>query len=277
MKKMTILALVLVFALALTACGSKEAALETTVAAETTAPVETTAPQPLELTACTMTATTWSSPNGATIHISATPNYYAEGHKADFVVRLEGDDIVMIPCQWDGSAYTASADLNAANGYCYYVILTAADGTATESAVNTPTNPTNEAFINMEASLLSYCSIVVEESTCADSTLTLSSGKVQVQVPALTNAGETVSCQQASLVLSYNGQELENKELTLSETDTACLYEADLAGTAFALPQMNPEEKVELTLNVTLSNGQTLSAYGGNWVSGAEEILPVVG
>ena len=277
MKKMTILALVLVFVLTLTACGNKEAAPETTVAAETTAPVETTAPQPLELTACTMTATTWSSPNGATIHISATPNYYAEGHKADFVVRLEGDDIVMIPCQWDGSAYTASADLNAANGYCYYVILTAADGTTTEAAVNTPTNPTNEAFINMEASLLSYCSITVEESTCADSTLTLSSGKVQVQVPALTNNGEAVSCQQASLVLSYNGQELEKKELTLAETDTACLYEADVAGTVFSLPQMNPEEKVELTLNVTLSNGQNLSAYGGNWVSGAEEILPVVG
>jgi hypothetical protein len=183
----------------------------------------------------------------------------------------------MIPCQWDGSAYTASADLNAANGYCYYVILTAADGTSTEAAVNTPTNPTNEAFINMEASLLSYCSITVEESTCADSTLTLSSGKVQVQVPALTNNGEAVSCQQASLVLSYNGQELEKKELTLAETDTACLYEADVAGTTFSLPQMNPEEKVELTLNVTLSNGQNLSAYGGNWVSGAEEILPVVG
>ena len=52
MKKMTILALVLVFVLTLTACSSKEAAPETTVAAETTAPVETTAPQPLELTSC---------------------------------------------------------------------------------------------------------------------------------------------------------------------------------------------------------------------------------
>lgn len=278
MKKRTVLALMLVFILALTACG-KDAAPETTAAtaAATTAPAETAAPQPLELTDWTMSASTWSSPNGATIHISATPSYYAEGQKADFVVRLEGDEVIMVPCQWDGAAYTASADLNAANGYCYYIVLTAADGTSNEVAVNTPTNPVNEAYIDMEAALLSYCSIVVEESSCDSSTLSLTTGKVQVQVPAITNDGETVSCQEAFLVLSHNGQELEKKALSLSETETANLYEAELAGTSFTLPQLKADEKVELTLSVTLTNGQSLSAYGGNWVYGAEDILPVVG
>ena len=278
MKKMSILAIMLVLALALTAC-SKDTAPETTAAtvAETTVPTEAAAVQPLELTDWTMNASTWSSPNGATIHISATPNYHADGQKADFVVRLEGDDVIMVPCQWDGSAYTASADLNATNGYCYYMILTAADGTSTEVAVNTPTHPVNEAYIDMEAALLSYCSIVVDESTCNSSTLTLTAGKVQVQVPAITNDGEAVVCQEASLVLSHNGQQLEKKALTLAEAEAANLYEADLAGITFTIPELNAEEKVELTLTVTLSNGQNLSAYGGNWVYSTEEMLPVVG
>lgn len=278
MKKMTILAVILVLVMALTACG-KEAAPETTAAAttEATVPATTVAAQPLTLTDWIMSASTWSSPNGATIHISATPNYHADGQKADFVVRLEGDEVILVPCQWDGAAYTASADLNAANGYCYYVVLTAADGTSTEVAVNTPTNPVNEAYINMEAALLSYCSIVVEESSCDSSALTLSTGKVQVQVPAITDTGEAVVCQEAFLVLSHNGQELEKKALTLAGTDSASLYEADLSGIAFTLPALNAEEKVELTLTATLSNGQILSAYGGNWIYSTEEILPVVG
>ena len=280
MKKMTILAMVLVLALALTARGSKEAAPETTVAAETTAaPVETAPAEPLELTDWTMSATTWSSPNGATINISATPNYYAEAQKVDFVVRLEGDDVVKLPCSWDQEAgvYTASADLNAADGYCYYMILTATDGTTSEVAVNTPNDPVNAAYIDMASALQSYCSIVVEESTFDKSTLTLTTGKVQVQVPSITNEGETISCQEASIVLTHNGQELGKQALTLNETDAENQFEADLADITFTVPELENEEKLELMLTVTLTNGQSLSAYGGNWVCNTDDLLLVVG
>ena len=188
MKKMTILAMILVLAIALTACGGDKAPETTAATVAATAPVET-APvaQPLSLTSWNMSASTWSSPNGATVHINATPNAYAEGQKADFVVRLESDDVTTIPCQWDGTNYTASADLNAANGYCYYVVLTAADGTVTECAVNTPAAPVNEALINMEAALASYCSVTIEESEIADNKLNLANCKVQVQAPTITN------------------------------------------------------------------------------------------
>lgn len=277
MKNMTILAVILALAVALTACGSK-AEPEATTEAATTVPTETAAPvQPLVLTDWTMSASTWSSPNGATIHISATPNYYLEGQRADFVVRLESDDVASIPCQWDGTAYTASADLNAANGYCYYMILTAADGTSAEFAVNTPAEPTNEAFIDMEAALSSYCSITVDSSDFSDSNLTLTSGKVLVQVPAITDDGSVISCQDVSLVLNCNGQELSKQTLTMSESTTAGLYEASLENISFALPEMEEGLKVELTLNAVLTNGQMLSSYGGNWIYNSEALLPVVG
>ena len=281
MKKITILAVVLALAVALTACNGEKAPETTeTMAATTiaTAPAETAAPaQPLTLNSWEMSASTWSSPNGATIHITATPNYYLEGQTANFVVRLESDDVVSIPCQWDGTSYTASADLNAANGYCYYMILTAADGTATEVAVNTPAAPTNEAFIDIEAALESYCSVIIEDSACENGKLTLTSGLVQVKAPTITNEGETISCQETALVLSFNGEELKREVLTMSETDTAGLFEAALENITFDVPKLEADQKVELTLQVTLSNGQELFAYGGDWLYDAEGILPVVG
>lgn len=279
MKKMTILAVILALAVALTACGKEAEPTETTAAAATAAAAVTEAPvsQTLTLTDWSMSASTWSSPNGATIHITATPSHYEEGQHADFIVRLESDDVTTIPCQWDGTNYTASADLNAANGYCYYMLLTAADGTAQEVAVNTPAAPVDEALIDIEASLESYCSITVEESVFEDSKLTLPTGKVQVKTPLITNEGETISCQEAALVLTYNGETLDRKVLTLTETDTKGLWEAALENIIFDAPEIEGDQSLDLTLNVTLTNGQVLSAFGGSWVPNDEGLLPVVG
>lgn len=281
MKKMTMLAVLLALAVALTACGSEKAP-ETTAAATvstvaTTAPAETAPVLPLALTQWDMRASTWSSPNGATIHITATPNYYAEGQKADFTVRLEDEDVATVACQWDGTSYTASVDLNAGNGYCYYVVLTAADGTVTEAPVNTPAEPINEAFINLEASLNSYCSIIVEESSIENGQLTLSGGNVQVQAPVITNEGETIGCQEATLVLSFNGEVLEEKALTLNQTETAGLFEAALDSIVFSVPEMEAGQQVELMLTATLTNGHALSAFGGNWQYSEEGLMPAVG
>ncbi len=276
-KLIAILTAIFVLALALNACGNKETPAETTAAPETSASQVQTPSQPLELTSWNMSASTWSSPNGATIHISATPSYYAEGQSAAFVVRLESDEIATIPCSWDGSSYSASADLNAANGYCYYVILTAADGTSTEVAVNTPAAPTHEAFINMEASLESYCSIIVEESQFGENQLILTSGKVQVQAPVITNEGETIACQEATLILSYNGEELGKKVLPLTQAETAGLFEAALDNVVFEIPAMEADQSVELTMTAVLTNEQILNAFGGNWFYSDEGLLPVVG
>lgn len=285
MKKNLIVVLSLVMALTmmLTGCGKENIPVETTAAtiAATIAPTvaqETAAPQPLTLTGWEMTANTWSSPNGATINVSAVPNYYEEGQQADFVVRLESDDVASVPCKWEpNNTYSASVDLNAANGYCYYVVLTAADGTVTEVAVNTPAASVNEALINMEASLASYCSVTIEESSIADNKLTLTNCKVQVQAPIITNEGETISCQEASLVLDCNGQLLSAPVSGLTATETAGLYEADLSGTTFDLPEMEADQSIELSVNVTLTNGQNLTAYGSSWVYNEGSALPVVG
>ena len=281
MKKMTILAVILVLVMALTACGGEKAPETTATAAPTvaaTVPVETEAPsQPLTLTSWKLGVSTWSSPNGATVHLTATPSSYADGQSAQFVIRLESDDVLAVPCQWDGTNYTADADLNAANGYCYYVVLTAADGTVTEIAVNTPAEPVDEALINMEAALTSYCSLIVEESDITDNKLTLTNCKVQVQVPLITNEGTAITCQQAVLTLNLDAEEVAKAEVILEATETNGLFEAAISGMTFDVPAMEGEQQLELFLNVTLTNGQEMTAFGSSWVSGDGSLLPVVG
>ncbi len=279
MKRMSILAVILVLALALSACGSSKTPETTAATVAATVPTETEAAAPvvLALADCSMSATTWSSPNGATIHVSAAPEVYADGLIAAFEVRLGGEDVAVIPCEWDGTVFTASADLNAADGYSYYVVLTAPDGTSEEFGVNTVSQPTVEAFVNMETALKSYCSITVEESTFEGGKLTLTKGNVQVQAPTITNNNEVITCAKAELVLLFNGETLGTEAVTLSETDTAGLFEGQLQDVTFDIPEMEDDQQLDLMLNVTLSNDQVLTAFGGNWFYNAEGLLPVVG
>lgn len=271
MNKKTILtsiALITVLALALAGCGSK-------------APQETAAAQaevqPLGLSSWIMNATTWSSPNGATVNLTAIPNGYAEGQSAAFCVRLEGEEIENIPCNWDGTSYTASAELNAADGYCYYVILTDTDGTQLEIPVNTPTNPVDDSLINMETSLKSYCSLTVNASELDGNTLTITDGTAQIQLPSITRAEGTVSCTQALLILSFNGEDVTLEKLVLPEADASGSCMINLAGVSFDIPDMEDDQQLSLRLEASLSNDMALTAPGGTWFYLNGELLLAVG
>lgn len=270
---LALVALILAFVMVMSGCG-KEEALETTAA-----PVETTeaGPAPLGLSEWKLTAATWSSPNGATIHLAATPFGYVDGRTVTFVVRLEGEEIASAPCQWDGSSYTASVELNAADGYCYYVLMADADGNSAEIPINTPSEISDETLVNLETSLQSYCTLLVEESDFADGQLTITNGTVEVQLPKIANEGEAITCKKAVLVLTYNGQELDTRELELNATADAGAYELQLTDVAFDVPELEAEQPLTLRLDVTLSNDQTLTAPGGTWLYSDAGALPVVG
>lgn len=274
MKKnvLSILALTLMLAVMLVGCGSKEAA-------ETTAAVSgTTAEAPaLGLKESKLTTSTWSSPNGATVHLTAVPVGYAEGYSANFVIRLEDNEVANVPCTWDGTHYTASAELNAADGLSYYVLMTAADGNTAEVPVNTPSAPTDEALINMAASLTSYCSVMVDNSAFEDGKLTITSGTVQVQAPKITNEGESITCKEAVLLLSLNGETLDQKALTLTAGESAGTYTQALSGISFQVPELENDQQLTLTLNVTLSNGQILSESGSSFYYNDGNVMTAVG
>lgn len=266
-KRLSILTvLALTAALLLCACGTKSApAAEETSAAQTAASAEAAARE-LNLTDWSLSVTTWSSPNGATVNLIAVPSEHAEKDSAAFVVRLEGEEITSVPCEWKDNTYVASADLNAADGYCYFVTLSGEDGAYAEVAVNTPAEPTDEALINMATSLESFCSLTLDETTLSDGSLTVLGGYALVQAPRITENGENVACAQASLVLTLDGQEVGSTALTMAPGETDKSYDAILTDMSFTVPETIAEgQQLVLRLDVVLTNGQTLTAQGGNW------------
>lgn len=273
-KKLLVLAaLIAVFALTFCACGSKtEPTQPTQTAAQTNVPA-----QPLGLASWEMTAATWSSPNGATVILSAVPTSHTDGDSALFTVRMEGEEVASVACEYKDGCYTGSLDLNAADGYCYFVILTGADGTSTEVAVNTPTAPTDEALINMESSLNSYCSLMVSDFVFDGKWLTVTGGQLQVQPPRITNAGETITCAEATLVLSLNGEQIGTVQLALPEDADDGSIDMPLTGAAFQVPELEDDQQLTLQLDAKLSNGQVLTAPGGSWTCNDGELLLIAG
>lgn len=267
MKK--IIFLILSLALVLSGCGGETA--ETVPALQEG--------EALTLTQWSMNATLWSSPNGATVNLTAVPNGYVKDQTAEFVVRLEGEEAAAVNCTWDGTAYKASADLNAADGYCYYVRFTDAEGAALEEIpVNTPNNPTDNSLVNLKTALDTYCTVTVEESGYEGGKLRIHAGTAVIQMPWLTLETGPVTCKQASLILSHNGQDIIENPVAVSEPGNGNVCHADLSNITFAIPDsVEDDHQLKLRLEATLSNGYKLTSAGTLWYYFNGELLPIVG
>lgn len=270
-KFLAFIAVLAVISLLFTACGSKkEDKNDNPVANQSGTEV-------LELTDWALSASTWSSPNGATIHLAATPAGYAKGQSAVFSVRLEGEEVASSPCEWNGKQYTASLDLNGEDGYCYYVLLTGSNGETAEIPVNTPTAPTNEAYINLASSLDFFCSLVVESSAYDGKWLTITDGTVSIQPPRITDGSEAVTCTKAVLTLLLDGVPSAAVELAIPEPNEDGSYTIKLTDTPFQTPEMEDDQQLTVELDVTLSNNQTIVTSGGTWFHNAGSLMMSVG
>ena len=273
MKKTLLILAVLVCVLSLlTACGSN---------ATGPAPAETAAPAGEEFVLgiqdFTLSASTWSSPNGATVHLTATPYYPTEGYSASFVVMLLDEEVANEPCVWDGETYTASVELNAADDLHYYIRMKEDGKTFTaDFPINTPDHVADETLINLASSLVSYCTVFVEDTQFADGKLTVTSGFVQVQAPCLANNGETVSVSEAKLQLLASGEEKAAQVLTLTPGN-GNFYEQSLSGMTFDIPSLEEDHQLTLVLTVKLSNGQILMEQGGTFFYNNGELVTAVG
>lgn len=262
----SLLALLVVAAMLLSACGSKTEPAAVETSGTQTVPSAEASARELSLSDWSLSVTTWSSPNGATIHLNATPSQYEKGDTAEFVVRLEGEQVAAVPCEWKDNTYVAAVDLIGADGYCYYVTLSGGDGAFAEIPVNTPAEPLDESLINLAASLEAYCMLTLEESLLSDGNLVIHGGTATVQAPRITNNNENVACAQATLVLTLDGEELGSKALTMAPGEGERSYETSLADVSFSLPaEIGEDQQLALRLDAVLTNGQLLSAQGGAW------------
>ena len=284
MKK-NIIAIVLLAALLLTGCGGQTADVS-----QLEKDIETLQNQIDALSArldaleensglqdWNLTAASWSSSNGANVTLTASPLAYHEGQTAEFTVRLGGQEVTSVPCEWNGSVFTAAVDLEAADGYGYYCILTSANGAKEQIALNTPENPVDDRLVYMETSLTAYCNMVVDGWEDEGGNLNITSGYVQVQMPRIFAGQDDVTFADAKLVLKLNGEAVETQNLDVPEGEGEGSYELILGDISFKMPEMQDDYQLELVLEVTLTDGQVLTASGGSWYYNAGEMFMVVG
>ena len=108
------------------------------------------------------------------------------------------------------------------------------------------------------------------------SAVTLASAYVQVQLPRLSAQG-ALTAEKAQLVLYRNSEEVSRTDITLQPGEAAGSYELELSGQSIPLPELAEDDYLDLWLEVTLSDGRTLSTAGASWFSGPDGLFLVVG
>ena len=224
-----------------------------------------------------LTAVPHTDGSGASVTLTASPLAYHEGQTVLFSVRLGGQEAASVLCDWDGSVYSGTVDLEAADGYSYYCALIAANGSREQMVLNTPENPVYDTLVYMETSLNAYCNIIVDGWEDEGGNLTITSGYAQIQLPRLTNDGDGATFQSTNLVLRLNGNPVESQLLDMPQGEGEGSYELVLSGNTFQMPELQDDYQLELILEVTLTDGQVLTASGGSWYYNAGEMFMVVG
>lgn len=284
-KKTTLIAaLALCATVILSGCGKEpKADANATAPAQTTEATQTTASAPAgslahvetegSLQSWELTAQVWSSSNGATVTLTAQPRAYEKGQGASFVVRLEGKEVENVSCSWDGKYYTASADLEAADGYEFECVLFPPQGVGEHYTLS----DAYDSLVYMKRSLDAYCNLYISDFKDADGKFTITAGWASVQLPQLTTAGTAIGFQKAQLVFSLNGETVETQDVNLPQGEGQGSYESSLSNISFTMPQMDDDYQLDLSLVVTLTNGEELTADGGSWFYNNNELKMAAG
>ncbi len=222
-------------------------------------------------------ASVWTDNNGATVTFSATPVSYAEGQKAALSVRMGELEAESTNCVWNGSAFTGSVELSAADGYSYYCIITSPEGIQEEIELTSPANPTHDLLVHLGTNLAAYANLVVEEWSADSTVLTIRSGYIQAQMPKMTGDGSAPTASKAELVLKLSGETVSRQEVTLEAGEGPGSYAATLSNCTFAMPAMADDHQLDLWLEVTLNTGSTVSVAGCSWYNSDGSLQMVVG
>ena len=166
-----------------------------------------------------------------------------------------------IPCTWDGKAFIASADLEAADGYEYECILFEGQGEG-ESYV---LSDAYDSLIYLETSLAAYCNLYISDFQVIDNVFNVTAGFAHVQLPQLTVDGAKVELVSSELVFMLNGEEIDKQPIDLPAGEGSGSHEASLSSIRFDMPKMEDDYQLDLMLKANLSDGQELSANGGSW------------
>lgn len=230
---------------------------------------------PAQLHSWTLDAVPWDDGTGADITLIASVDSWQEGLTAQFLIQLEGQEIVNSPCLWDGDAFTVTASLDAADGYGYFLVLNRPDGTQEAYALTTPNNAVQDIPVYLASSLSAYCNLIVDQWEETAEGILLNSAYIHVQLPRISQ--EITGLESARLVLTHNGAEVHSTSITLQAGEMEQGYELPLADILLPLPETAMDDMLELRLEVKLSSGTELSAIGISWWRTEDGLDAVVG
>lgn len=224
-----------------------------------------------------LSLTPWENATGASVTLTAVPASYEEGMNAALSVRLGGKEVENVPCSWTGDSFTATVELPAEDGYGYYCVLMDPEGVKQQFALTSTENPVLDVPVYLASALKSYCNMTVDSWYDADGVLTLSLAFVQAQLPRVAVGGQVPEIQSAQLKLNHNGNAFSTLPITLTESGGQGAYELTVSGAELAMPEMELEDYLDLYLEITLSDGQTLTALGASWYCNEDGIFAVMG
>lgn len=215
--------------------------------------------------------TAWADGTGADVAFTAVPEIYSAGMEVQLWVCL-GQEVNAIRCTWNGTAFTATAEVPAADGYSYICVVNGVERTLVAAS-----DPDFYILANLHSSLTSHCTLMVSGWEADEDTLTLTDAHVQVNLPRLSAGGEMPAVTSAALVMRLDTDEVDRKAVTLLTGEGEGSYELTLQNISFALPEMGQDDQVDLWLEVTLSDGQELVSASSGWYLGSNGLYLVAG
>lgn len=224
----------------------------------------------------TLTATPWADSTGADVTLTAVPSDYREGVIATLLVLLDGQQAVSVPCIWDGEAFVGTASLDAADGYSYLCQLSGPSGVQ-QLPLMTPDSPDAGIPVYLASSLSSYCNLVVNDwLEQSGNALVLTDAYAQVQLPQISVDGELFIVSQ-ELILRHNGEISTRVPIKLAPSEVAGSYDLTITDLHMSMPVLEEGDALELYLEVTLSDGRHLQAFGITWYLENGKLSSVVG
>lgn len=212
----------------------------------------------------TLDVAPWADSTGADVTLTATPSGYQAGVNATLQVMLDGKLVASESCHWDGSAFTATAALGAADGYSYFCLLSSPSGSQQLPLIG-PDSSDPGIPVYLQSSLSAYCNLVVNDwIENPGSTLVLTDAYAQVQLPQISSDG-TVEIISTEVVLRLNGAESVRIPIKLSPSEVDGSFDLSITNLQIPMPQLTDADSLELSLEVILSDGRRLSAFGVTW------------
>lgn len=219
-----------------------------------------------------MSVIPWEDYTGADILITAAPAAPIAGGDATLEVLLDGQRVSGEVCVWDGTHFTATVSLSAADGYSYYLILPDAGGNRT-LPLSTPEAPVFDTPVYLQSSLSAYCNLVVSDWTYEAGTLVLRDAHAQIQLPQVGD----LSILQAQLVLQRDGSDAVRMDVAPQHSEVPGSFTARIRDLSLPVGTVKDGDTMALYLEVTLSDGRNLSVFGISWSCQGDTLSSAVG